>query len=449
MTDLLTDLVRRHGGLSPRVTMSISGKHMAFRSFLMPTMKHRDLESAIAFESRKQVPFPIDDCHYAYRQTSGIVNRGKAQVRIALHAATRTFLDAQLEPFRRAGIEVAHVHHAQDVIGRLLRFLPGFNQDASYTVVGISRGNSEIAFYRGDSLQFFHLGSAGDSLLGEHPDMTRMEHFAESLANEIQISHDYYAGQSTRDSSRCIYLYGDIASSGEIIEMLNGRTGSEFKPFPVEQLNFLTTQEKVPGPDLIPCLPAVAAAVSPGRQINLLPADDLQRINRKVAHRRGRGLTALLMAILIAGYGMMSYGNSTLRGESTSLDNQVASIQRSPAYAQYMVLQRRIAADRSYISNTRQNSSYLHLDLKDLAAMTPEDVKLLRVDFDPAAKEGEFQIYGQVTSSDVPPEMILAEFVENLRASVLFDGVAIVKHVKSSVKETFRIDFEIRMRGLA
>jgi hypothetical protein len=52
------------------------------------------------------------------------------------------------------------------------------------------------------------------------------------------------------------------------------------------------------------------------------------------------------------------------------------------------------------------------------------------------------------SSTDPPPEVILAEFIVRLESSPFFDNVTLDKHSKSSKGSLFTIDFQISMDAI-
>jgi hypothetical protein len=68
--------------------------------------------------------------------------------------------------------------------------------------------------------------------------------------------------------------------------------------------------------------------------------------------------------------------------------------------------------------------------------------------FLPGEPEQSLTMAGRVESSDVPPEVILAEFIADLNASPFFSDVTVMRHNKNRTDEGFRVDFSISMRGV-
>jgi len=448
VANAIDDFVNEFCCRGAQVSIAVSGKETALRTFLTPILKKRELVSAIQFEARKQIPFPLEDCIYDFRPTYKVVGAGQARFKIALQAATRRLIKQHLEPFRQRKIAISHVYHSQDVIGQLLRYLPGFNEDNNYTLMNIERNHSEISFYRGASLEFFHISAVGSSALRKQDDKSNFESFAQMLAVEIQTSLDYYAGQYPRSTPNRIFVYGDLAYSTELLQLLNGHTGFGFERFPVEELDFIPKGE-CPYTEALPvCLPALASSVCDVRLANLLPAEDKVKQAKRKAHTLAQVFLILLTLLLAAGWAIVKAKTIIAENNLISLNKQVDSFKSSDAYHTYNVLKRQIAGDRTYIEKVKESPSYLSLNLKELSLVTPRSIRLFHLAYQADESDKNLTLQGIVTSGEMPPEIILAEYVENLNFSPLFENVSLTKHVKRRRGDVFEIEFEIGMRGI-
>jgi len=430
------------------VSITISGKETAFRTFFMPLLKKRELDSAVRFEAKKQVPFPLEDSAFDYRPVFKVLGGRQARYKIALHTSTRRLVEEQMEPFHQKNIAISAVYLSPDIIGQLLTHLPYLNAEAPSAVINITRNHSEISFYRGSNLEFFHISPVGSSLLGQQTDKARFESFAETLSTEIQTSLDYYSGQYPGSSTDRIFVYGDLAYSSELLERLNGYTGIEFERFPTELLDFMP-EGKCRFAEALPvCLPVLASAVCSARMANLLPAKDrLKQAKRKV-DRLAQAFLILLALALAAGWALMKQNTAIAQNNLISLNRQVENFKNSEAYHTYNVLKRQIANYRAYIERTRKLPSYLSLNLKELSLLTPMTIRLFNLVYEPEKSGENFTIQGVVTSKEIPPEVLLAEYVEDLSGSPFFEDVTLIRYVKRRVSDTFEIEFQIHMKGI-
>ena len=445
----ISDFLDKNGGYGTSIALAVSGPETTFRTFLMPRLRGNELDTAVSFEVKKQIPFPFEDCSYDYRLIYSIQKDGAARYKVALQAATTRFIREQCEPFETIGLQVDHVYHTQDVIGELLKYLPDFAEDKNFTLLNIGLKSTEISFYRGTTLEFSHATAVSSAMLGTYPEHTRYEYFSELISNEIQTSLDYYAGQYSVSFNDKIYVYGDLAYSSDLLNMLSSKSGIELEPLPVGSLANLTPRRK-DQLDIFPvCMPVLAAAACQSGLANLLPVEQKKT---QVQFKTGiYGRMAIALTILIIGLSwiIMKSKASIAEDRLLELNRQVVEFRNSDAFHTYNLVKRQIALDQSYLELIKESPSYLALNLKELSQVTPKQVKLIYLAYEPKpAEKKNLYLHGLVESTDIPPELILAEYVENLSASPFYEEVSIVRHVKKELKEGFQIDFQIQMRGV-
>jgi len=439
--------VSQFGGRWPTVSFTLTGPATALRTVTLPWLRKREFEAALRFEAGRQLPFRTEDCWIDYRVTE-IIRRGKSQqVRAAVLAATRVAVQERLTPFEQSGLGVNRIHHTQDVISQLLRFLTDFDEDRDYMLVDIQRRRTEISYYHGSNLQFFHISSLGSSFLAKRTDPTVFEYFAESLATELQNSLDYYGGQFASHAAQEIYIYGDLSYTDELIALLTERMGFTFRCFPTEHLSLTKNRDLPFEKNLAVCLPAVAAAVSQTRIADLLPYPLKTREKHRSVNRASIAAIILVATIMALHWlGMVSQIRSA-RTELIELQRQMSKFQTSEMFATYSRVKTRIAANQAYLENTRESPSLLALNLKELSHLVPGPVRLYSLAYSDAV-DRNILISGVISTRDVPPEVVLAELVENLTASPFYEDVQIEHHVKRHKDNQSQLDFSLSMKGL-
>ncbi len=445
----IQEFVGKHGGVWSRVVLAIpSGTETSFRSFLMPALKPRDLATAIQFEVRKQIPFPINECVYDYRPVYEIQSEGTRRYKIALQAATKQHIADQMAPVIANGVSVSHIYRTQDAIGQLLQHLSDFDQDKNYILLNIGVQSSEISFYRGTTLEFSHSSALNSNLLGDKPDRTKYEFFAESINNEIQNSLDFYSGQYSSGSSGQIYVYGDLAYSEELLAMVNSKGGVLLKPFPIDNLRNLHSTNEALSETYSVCLPVLAAAVCQASLADLLPLPEKRIRKQRRLQKYSQEAALLVLLAAVISFALLNEESQVLDERVRSLDNQVLEFTSSDAYHTYNVLKREIAFDTQFLSQIKESPSYFGLNLKELSNLTPAYIRLFHLDYQPELDQENFYMQGLVTSADIPPEVLLAEYVEDLGASSFYQNVSIVRYVKKAIPGGFQIEFQIKMRGI-
>ena len=449
ITKAINDFLEKHHRYFSVMSIVISGRETALRSFLMPAIKKSDLDSAIELEARTQLPFPIEDCTYDYRPISRIVSGNRKLYNISLLGATRRLIQENMEPLDDRKDLIEHIYHAPDVVGKLLPYLNEFNPEESYTAINIEFNQSEISFYKGSALEFYSVLSVGSSMLGKTPDKIGYDFLAESLASEIQTSIDFYAGRYSRPVSNRILVYGDLAYSEEIVNSLKSISGYQFQRFPVEKINFLTSASLENYEEQIPaCLPAFVAACCPEGMADLLPTENKKARKELRFLEYAKVAVIFLMVVLISSSWLIGKAIDVKQDRLMSLNQQVNVFVQSEAYRTYNILKQQIAVDQAYLATAEENPNFLSLNLKELSHLTPANVRLLHFQFHPLEDGNNLLIQGLVFSDKIPPEVILAEFVENMTASSFYDQVKIDRYVKREKYKGFEIDFTLKCRGL-
>jgi len=436
------------GSNRTEISLILDGPDTAMRNISLPDMKRSDLRSAVGYEAIRQLPFPHDDCLFDYRPVQRITTDSKKHLKISVIASTKRLVLEQLALFDELGLEVAHLYHNQYVTGQMLNFLDNYNPDASYAMIDIKRDRCEIAYYHGCRLEFSHLGSTGSSFLTNRSDTTMFEYFAESLATEIQNSLDYYSGQQSSQFSNNILVHGDLAYSEELIERLSDRFGFSFVRFPIEHPSLKDNNESQFNDTIPVCLAVTAAVTSSATLPDLLPPQrkELHRIHS--VNRLGVASLVVLAGLLGTFWLSDASMSSTVRTQQANLQKEVEAFKTTSAFVEYSRIKREIASNQAYIDKAKEVPSYLSLNLKELSHVTPPAVRLTSMDFQAGTENENLHISGVVTSNSTPPEVVLAEFVENLAASPFWENIRVDRYIKKRTKDGFSMEFDLTMKGI-
>jgi len=447
-SNAIREFIDRYGKRRSRTTLLVSGRETVYRTFTMPVLNQRQLAGALEFEAKRQVPFPLEECRFDYRPLYQVDGGAKGRYKIALHAATKRMIQQRLEIFEAIDVTLDEIIYGPGVVGTLLNRMSSEQKSEHNTLVAIYPGHSEISFYRGTNLEFLHISSTGSNVLGGQNDDTSFEYFAELLSTEIQTSIDYYTGQISRQYSEVVSVYGPMSTRSRLISLLSEKTGLQFRPFSVSDLE-LTYEASPPEPAMISqILPVIAGAVNNVLLPNLLPP--LQKQLLREGKRAARARTGLIAAaaLLIASTLVYWGRRADEQAAMLQLDQQIAAFEASPGYHTYNILKRRLASDQFYLDQIMEAPSTLNLDLKELSHLTPASIRLTVFAFNPTDTVNNMQITGVVHSDRIPPEVILAEYVETLNASPFFSRVSVSRHVKRTVNDGFTIDFHLMLQGI-
>jgi len=445
----IDEIINKYGGLWTEVLLSLSGNKTTYRTFLMPALNKKELTSAIQYEVKKQIPFPIEDCYYDYRSTYKIKKENTCKYKIALHAVTKDIVNQQLSYFNPSGIDVAKIYSADEAMGELLSYLTDFDKSDNYILLNLGLSSIDISFYKGSILEFSHHSSLNSNLLGANPKSTKYEYFAELIINEVQNSLDYYAGQYSSDTNNKIFVYGDFAYSLELLNLLNNKKNLELTPFPVEKLSFLSRQKDGYIQTIPVCLSSFATSICKTELANLIAPEEKRTQHQ---NRINKYLQIGLIILVLSGLYSWVYKNNDLKlyhNNLKSITRQVDKFKNSDAFHSYNLIKRKITIDEAYLNKIKQSSHYFSLNLKELSHITPVFVTLTNLDYNPNQTDNNYFLQGFIQSENIPPEIILAEYVENLLASPFFDKVKIIKHTRKNEKNISKLEFQIKMLGVS
>lgn len=445
VTGAIDDICHEMGGRWKSISLTIGGNETAYRRLTLPAVKAGALKAAVQFEAKRQIPFPIADCRYAFRAIANVTSDSEAKVKIALVAGTRRLIGEYLEPFRTLSIPVEAVYLSTDVVGRLLEGLPQFDPESNYCLINIERLRSEISYYRGTELEFSHVISLGSQFLANRRDETVFEYFTESLVNELQNSLDFYAGQYANRFSNQVYVYGDLSYTDDLIERLSGHVEFDFRRFPIELVKTIEYQSDDARTSAAVCLPVVAASVNNLSLPNLLPEDiaaahSARRIDRWAIS--GIGIFAAILGWL------WLWSGSAVTDAShrlAAIQAEIDQFKATSLYASYDSLKQQMAFDQAYLAKSQATPSFASAGLKELSILTPPEIRLY--DYAVSSQQGEKngRMAGIVRSTATPPELILAEFVERLRQSPVFSQVTVDGYQKKIENSVSSLLFQITM----
>jgi Tfp pilus assembly PilM family ATPase len=440
--------VDEFGGPQSTIAVTLAGKETALRLMTLPRLHGSDLAAAVAYEAKRQFPFSVDDCWIDHQVIERITSETSKQVRASVMAATRTAVAEQLAPFQELGLRVDYVYHTQEVVGQLLRALADFKGDRDYMLVDIHRKRTEISYYHGGDLQFFHVSSLGSSFLASRADTTVFEYFAESLATELQNSLDYFGGQFSGQTAHEVFVHGDLAYTTELIELLSDRVGFTFKRFPVEQLKLPWAQGSSFETDIPVCLPTVAAAVNQTRAMDLLPEPLKERRLLRSIDRFGIAGLVLVALMATGQWVMMNSRLNSSRDSLAELQTQITEFQSSDLFSTCTQVESRVAANKAYLKQAQEKKSYLGLNLKEISYLVPSGIHLQTMEYLTDNQNCNLSMSGIVTSVDTPPEVILAEFVANLARSPFYDDISVDRNVKRQENREFVLEFNLSMKAV-
>ncbi len=440
--------IEQYGTRLTRYVLGVGSSGSAFRAISLPPMPGREQARAIRWEADKRIPFGLDNAYFGYHLTRTESTATGDSILVSLIAVSKNEVDTMMHSLKPAKFKISAVYHELEAIGHLLPYIKNYDAGKTYALINIKKERSEISYYRGKRLEFMSISSVGSSTVSDSPGDTKYEIFAKSLVNEIQTSLDYYVGQFSNTSTDMVFVYGDLSYSDDLIKNLSDHFEIEFKRFPLDYL----AESKVCREefhDQIPVsLSAVALAMIDYDLIDFLPPRAKEQHASARYTRLAVPAFVFFAALLLAAGALMKYRDDIKSAWLASSMAQIVKFENSQPVIMYNQIKRQMVTDKEILNTLDQEPTYLHLNLKELSRITPRQIKLNLYDLEEAERDKSLMLSGWATSSDPPPEVVLAEFVVRLESSPFFENVALDKHSKSNKGGLFTIDFQISLDAI-
>lgn len=231
---ILRSLVESHKVRTKNVATSVSGHSVIIRKIQLPIMTEEEMEASIQWEAEQYIPFDISEVNIDF-QILGPDSKDPGQMNVILVAAKKDFVNDYLTVFHECGLDPKVMD--VDCFAMENAFEANYPEENTPVLVLVNIGSSAMnvnilkdgvsVFTRdiqvggnmfNDELQK-RLGLSGDDaetvkLGGELPDVDHgavvdiLHDAAESLAQEIQRSLDFFAATSADEKVQKLFICG-------------------------------------------------------------------------------------------------------------------------------------------------------------------------------------------------------------------------------------------------
>ncbi len=247
----LRDLVESHKIKTKNVAASISGHSVIIRKVQLPVMTQDEVEASIQWEAEQYIPFDISEVNLDF-QILGPDDKDPSVMAVILVAAKKDFVSDYISVFREAGLNpqvldvdcfaLENVFEANYPIteGEVVALI---NMGASAMNVNILKGgmsaftrdiqvggnvfNDEIQKRLGLSGEDAEMAKLGSQLDGVDPELVKdvLDDSAESLAQELQRSLDFFSATSGDQKVQKVYITGGLSRMPQMRKALEQRLG--------------------------------------------------------------------------------------------------------------------------------------------------------------------------------------------------------------------------------
>ena len=259
--DALSDLLKACDFQTKRCATSVSGRSVIVRFLPMIDVPESNLQSAVRFEADKYIPFELDEVQMdCAKLASGGSKEG--EMKVLLVASKKDVIQSRVKLLKSAGLEPALIDVDPFAVGNAFEFVARANADTSLgarvsALIDIGAAKTTVTVVKGHEPRFtreVYLGgedfasavgkglgvdaAEAESLKrepGERFDEVAqsLSHAIDELANEVQLSLDYYEDRQDGERVENVYLSGGGSRTpqlGEALERTFERTTTHWSP---------------------------------------------------------------------------------------------------------------------------------------------------------------------------------------------------------------------------
>ncbi len=207
MTLRIQETLRQRNIRPSAVYLTIPSNEIIFRSFIIPAMQPNEIKGVVAFESRKYIPFPLEELMYHY-QTIPVTKQEKKLLRVIFVAVKKKFLGEYTPIFENLRLEISLIEPAFLSTLRTLTYNNFFPKDQTVGIIEQQNDWGRITVVDQGVPHFVRevqLKAPSPS-----PTETNIQDLTTRLINETKISFDYFARQeSTIIIKKLLYIAGN------------------------------------------------------------------------------------------------------------------------------------------------------------------------------------------------------------------------------------------------
>ncbi len=214
----LQDILRQQKISVSLAHLSLPTKDIIFRSFVLPWMQPNEMKTAVEFEARKYIPFPLEELFYCSHSIL-ITEKGMKRLRIFFAAIKRITLENYIKILTQAGLTPQIIEPAPLSLMRPLLFKKLINRDRCSVLIEKEESSGRIIIANQGVPQFvreFELKHAGARIQESEDPHLMLRRFL----NEVRISIDYFNRQDSQLDIKEILLLS-TSDKEEIAENLN------------------------------------------------------------------------------------------------------------------------------------------------------------------------------------------------------------------------------------
>ncbi len=423
------------------INIGLMGEDISFRKMYLPDMPAKELKAAIMWEGAKLFPFDLDKCSVDYRVVDRVIRNDIDHLGISIIAAKGDIIEDIYDKFNAAGLKVGQIGFLPAFLSELLP--AASSDDESHNLILYLNDEQSMAVFVQNGLFEFYQQFVTRPQASPEDEMAVVN--LDAIAAELTSFVDLYNGQSSGNFVRTILVCGKYSSDHNLLKFISENTGlpcqsmseTSFGPSNLSRSNERQVSEYL---DTV-----MVGMAAPGDH-PLAPSAIKKAAEKKLMLVRV-GLVTVLALMIAGNMHVQLYQQELYRKlDLDSRKDMVRAFEESPGYHGYINLIGKLNRSKAYLSQAQdRRESHCHVILKELSLGLPDHINLTSVSLE--EEEGKYilQLNGNVQLTGFSPEIILADYVEALWTSPLFDNVAVISHNKKREQDRFDLMFQLKM----
>ncbi len=408
IASILRDLLTGVDLLDTRIISTVSHPHLFVREFIFPQMSKKELLEAARWKIRDYLIFPLEEAIVDVKITEKISEAQFKRLKLLVVAIPQDAVIQQINILRAAGIMPSVITIAPLAFEHLLKFSIALKKEESFMTLNIGPELTNVSIYKDSKLE-----------------LTRMvTSKIDRLPLEMRLSLDYFIEESHGGSQvETVILFGEQAEFKELANILKQQL-----PLPIETINPLQDAAISYKPDSLrykdglisgqQIAISLGAALSYDKGINLLPEQAISQMGNYLLYAGARCVAILGSFIFLFIYLSFKFNVEGYKERVFAADAEVKTLMPLIREIEPLENLNKEVSNRFNLVKLllRRRRVYSEI-LKEISQLLPESITLDGL----TVSETGVTFRGTVSSTKLPPENILSNFIVSLEKGIFKD----------------------------
>jgi len=228
LTAILQRLLKDNNITGGSFYVSLPMKDIILRSFIIPFVKPDEIQTAIKFESKKYMPFDIQDLSFVFHTIPFAEGQSK-RLQVIFFAVRKEVLARYERIFKQVNAEVSYCEPYMVSLTKALLFRKEVKSTDQFAFLILDHGLGRICFVDQGIPQFIREFSVSASS-GAEETTDSIEALNSRIVNEVANSFDFYARQFSGDHIEQMLVSSNLVQN-DLMNLLETELKVKLKKF--------------------------------------------------------------------------------------------------------------------------------------------------------------------------------------------------------------------------